>query len=690
MSQILERTMTSSEKRKDTMLKKKYDDSDMKKNMQAQYGKEEGKKVYFATIRKQAMKKEEVILERQKTNQGHRQSEEQHRSNYGKASIRNVRATGKGGNAASPDERGAAIDARHKAHKEKRGVKTKGIKEEVGISSAVRMKKAREEAMLRLKEKQAVARKMKKEEVEQIDERKREAEHKEPVFGFPKGHGDSPVRKSKIDQKTDKKNTTIKYDRRNKRSGVSEYGRTEGTQIRKEIHQAKRGDKKVKGSKTKKDYRPLDVALGGSNFYKSARKMKKEEVEVVNELSKSTLLGYVQKGTRDIATRSNDASIKGMAGKRKEADKGYEKVAKRVAGVNKAAGKLATEAAYTGPDKKDRAVINKMYDKKGNKTDFAKKAAEYEKNMDPKKRQELKDKATKGMKFTHEGTSYGLYKGSGKPGGAMKDYLDKKAKMLTKKRNKQSDAAKNNPHFDSTQPSPSGRNKYEEVQRDGYGDPIGGPKISKKQKAKNLASNTPDEQHTTTTSEAVTFQHFMEKCWKGYEKKGMKTMFGKRYPNCVKKEDVEFTDEGYGSDRVGPALKVARVIDRVNPRPKVGSKRTTISNMLKMASIKKDEKLRKQKENPYSAKNKLKMVVRSISQNARSKAGATKEEYIPEEGYDIARDMGRVRPSKDKKDGTTMPPSAEMKKTQKINKGPSALELVKKKYGKAIMDVKKK
>jgi hypothetical protein len=25
-----------------------------------------------------------------------------------------------------------------------------------------------------------------------------------------------------------------------------------------------------------------------------------------------------------------------------------------------------------------------------------------------------------------------------------------------------------------------------------------------------------------------------EKCWKGYKKKGMKTMFGKRYPNCVK------------------------------------------------------------------------------------------------------------------------------------------------------------
>ena len=45
---------------------------------------------------------------------------------------------------------------------------------------------------------------------------------------------------------------------------------------------------------------------------------------------------------------------------------------------------------------------------------------------------------------------------------------------------------------------------------------------------------------------------FGEDCWDGYEKKGMKTMFGKRYPNCVKKkakkEEVELdtntVDEG--------------------------------------------------------------------------------------------------------------------------------------------------
>jgi uncharacterized C2H2 Zn-finger protein len=63
---------------------------------------------------------------------------------------------------------------------------------------------------------------------------------------------------------------------------------------------------------------------------------------------------------------------------------------------------------------------------------------------------------------------------------------------------------------------------------------------------------------------------------------------------------------------------------------------------------------------------------------------------LGEEGYDIARDEGRVKPSKDKKDGTSYPPSEEMKKTQKVNKGPSAFEIVKKKYGKSVMDVDKK
>ena len=67
-----------------------------------------------------------------------------------------------------------------------------------------------------------------------------------------------------------------------------------------------------------------------------------------------------------------------------------------------------------------------------------------------------------------------------------------------------------------------------------------------------------------------------------------------------------------------------------------------------------------------------------------------KNSNLDEEGYDHLRDRGMVRPSKDKKDGTSYPPSAEMKKTQKVNTGPSAAEIVKKKYGKAVMNMSKK
>ena len=68
----------------------------------------------------------------------------------------------------------------------------------------------------------------------------------------------------------------------------------------------------------------------------------------------------------------------------------------------------------------------------------------------------------------------------------------------------------------------------------------------------------------------------------------------------------------------------------------------------------------------------------------------TFKQFLGEEGYDIARDMGKVPKTKDKKDATTMPPSEEMKKTQQVNKGPSAFERVKAKYGKSVMNIKKK
>jgi len=56
-----------------------------------------------------------------------------------------------------------------------------------------------------------------------------------------------------------------------------------------------------------------------------------------------------------------------------------------------------------------------------------------------------------------------------------------------------------------------------------------------------VSNGMDDEGGITDTSDIDSDNYEMlegeitEKCWKGYTQKGMKTMFGKRYPNCVKK-----------------------------------------------------------------------------------------------------------------------------------------------------------
>lgn len=65
LSLINEREMAKGEKREEKKLKTKYDDSEMKANMIRQYGLEKGLKVYFATIRKQAMKEENCEMDKE-------------------------------------------------------------------------------------------------------------------------------------------------------------------------------------------------------------------------------------------------------------------------------------------------------------------------------------------------------------------------------------------------------------------------------------------------------------------------------------------------------------------------------------------------------------------------------------------------------------------------------------------------
>ena len=88
-----------------------------------------------------------------------------------------------------------------------------------------------------------------------------------------------------------------------------------------------------------------------------------------------------------------------------------------------------------------------------------------------------------------------------------------------------------------------------------YGNFIKGQKLDKKKEKK---YKMPPYQDLAASTE-IEGETLDEKCWPGYEKKGMKTMFGKRYPNCVKKKktrkedfsdwrsELDQVDEGIGS-----------------------------------------------------------------------------------------------------------------------------------------------
>ena len=81
-----------------------------------------------------------------------------------------------------------------------------------------------------------------------------------------------------------------------------------------------------------------------------------------------------------------------------------------------------------------------------------------------------------------------------------------------------------------------------------YGNFIKGQKLDRKKEKKYTEPPYKD----LTASNEIDGEPLDEKCWPGYEKKGMKTMFGKRYPNCVKKEETEVVRE---DDMKGMSVK---------------------------------------------------------------------------------------------------------------------------------------
>ena len=101
-----------------------------------------------------------------------------------------------------------------------------------------------------------------------------------------------------------------------------------------------------------------------------------------------------------------------------------------------------------------------------------------------KKRKIPMDKMKKHPQFQpEEFKKTGMAKGSGKPGGAMKKFLDAKAKKLQKEYDAQSDAAKNNPAFQSNRLNPKPQYNSHELQGEVVNE-MGGMKVKQVVKAK--------------------------------------------------------------------------------------------------------------------------------------------------------------------------------------------------------------
>jgi len=131
-----------------------------------------------------------------------------------------------------------------------------------------------------------------------------------------------------------------------------------------------------------------------------------------------------------------------------------------------------------------------------------------------------------------------------------------------------------------------------------YGNFIKGQKIDKKKEKK---YKTPPYQDLAASNE-IDGEPLDEKCWKGYEKKGMKTMFGKRYPNCVKKEEFSDWRDELGYEGKDSSKKIDEDWQKVNRNDKTDGlsqkavnayRRENPGSKLKTAVTKDPKKLKK-------------------------------------------------------------------------------------------------
>ena len=556
---------------------------------QKQAEKKYGKGVTALDIVKSKIKKSGGKIMGEETLQ--EKSQEGGRSNFGKASVRNMRRFGYGGNNAARlnqgEKRGEAIDKRTAEHKASRGVKGSTQKREDKMKPVKWSDKNNNDN--RTEEFTAEAKVDNK-----IPDWKRSAARNKR-YGNPHGslalgggiqrdrrddHYNRRGVKTKgmkegmydIDPKTGKSPVASSVEKGNKKKGDKRLK-----------HFAKLAKKMVGEGTVAKEMCKKNCGCGqdpcityGEQTQKPAAARPADKV-MVSELSKKTYGSYVKKAATEIGTSAMkgdykkmqkrhkgvlDASDKLQKEELKMTKKEYSKIHKDFKsddpkkprttkyvpgkGTVSMPVKFVDEEVYTGPKKGDL---------KGYGSEAFKK---YVKNMDPKKRQALKDKATKGMKFTHEetnideamssydrnrkaaakraaernrlrragkmggrmenetyrteggvrmhhkgykaeGMSYGLYKGSGKPSGPMAAF-GKKNKL-----NKTDDKKKKVQSF----------KKFKAGQEP-------------------ASASAPDMSEATlaTARKNIGRDPKKKSCWKGYKATGTKMKDGRAVPDC--------------------------------------------------------------------------------------------------------------------------------------------------------------
>ena len=494
MKGIEEATMTPAQKRKDTMLKKKYDKSDMKKSMQKQYGKEEGKQVYFATIRKQAMEG----IEDDKYNV----SEEGLRDWFGKSSG----TTKSGRKVRGWVQVGGKYDGKPCA----RQPGQKSTPKCVSSSKRRSMSKSERDSAARRKraadpnqpQKSGAA---KPTNVSTDPKRKMKENYfnKDKVVEGFKGYADlshmqTPKQKKEAEERF-KKFTAKSYREQKKKDTKESF-----------VNEAK--DKKGKGSGTKDAcYHKVKSRYSvWPSAYASGALVKCRKVGAANWGNKSKNEGF---SPMQVAALEVAGMIEIKEGQK--CWKGYEKKGTKMMfgkRYNNCVKKKSTkeEVEYTN---EGVAFLKREKEKKKSKSEYlsqkdagklakrkmAKKDQEKVNFLEPEETNESKTRLVKNghtykVVLTWRGKTYMVQMFVPSVSRPTRQQIEKEVQKLYPDAKVLSFLPRD---LEPGEPTVM----MGEEKRDEYGDIVGGPKMSKKEKEKNLKKNEKDEDHTTTTNE---------------------------------------------------------------------------------------------------------------------------------------------------------------------------------------------